>query len=92
VDPDPHGSAFLLFSWIRIQIQDPGFGIRKKLIPDPGVKKAPDLGSATLTLFYRMEFSQDELKGLDSEGRCVITKHRIINTPGEKVPRFLNRL
>ncbi len=25
-----------------------GFGIRKKTIPDPGVKKAPDPGSATL--------------------------------------------
>jgi hypothetical protein len=36
-------------------IRDPGFeiqdqrsGIRKTPIPDPGVKKAPDLGSATL--------------------------------------------
>jgi hypothetical protein len=55
---------------------------------DPGVKKAPHLGSATLTLFYRMEFSQDELKGLDSEGRCVITKHRIINPPDKKVTRY----
>ena len=29
-------------------IRDPISGIRKKPIPDPGVKKAPDPGSATL--------------------------------------------
>ncbi len=29
-------------------IRDPRFGIRKKPIPDPGVKKAPDPESATL--------------------------------------------
>ncbi len=31
-----------------VGIQDPRSGIRKKPIPDPGVKKAPDPGSATL--------------------------------------------
>jgi len=29
-------------------IRDPRSGIQKKPIPDPGVKKAPDPGSATL--------------------------------------------
>ncbi len=29
-------------------IRDPRFGIRKKPIPDLGVKKSPDPGSATL--------------------------------------------
>jgi hypothetical protein len=35
----------------KIWVWDPrsGSGIRKKSIPDPGVKKAPDPGSATLT-------------------------------------------
>ncbi len=33
-----------LGSWLR----DPGSWIRKKPIPDPGVNKAPDPGSATL--------------------------------------------
>jgi hypothetical protein len=32
--------------WIR----DPRSGIRKKFIPDPGGKKAPDLGSGSATL------------------------------------------
>jgi hypothetical protein len=32
----------------RFGIRDPRSGIRKKPIPDPGVKKAPDPGSATL--------------------------------------------
>ncbi len=34
-------------------IRDPGPGIRKNLfrIPDPGVKKAPDPGSGSATLF-----------------------------------------
>jgi hypothetical protein len=32
----------------KIWVCDPGSGIRKKPIPDPGVKKAPDPGSATL--------------------------------------------
>jgi hypothetical protein len=31
-----------------LRIRDPRSGIRKKPIPDPGVKKAPDPGSATL--------------------------------------------
>jgi hypothetical protein len=33
-----------------------GFGIRKKPIPDPGIKKAPDPGSATLyiTLIFKL--------------------------------------
>jgi hypothetical protein len=38
----------------RARIRDPGSGIRKKFIPDPGGKKAPDpgsgFGSATLRL------------------------------------------
>ncbi len=32
------------------EIRDPRFGIRKKPIPDPGVKKAPDPGSGSATL------------------------------------------
>jgi hypothetical protein len=32
-------------------IQDPGSEIRDKPIPDPGVKKAPDPGSGSATLF-----------------------------------------
>jgi rRNA maturation protein Nop10 len=28
---------------------NPGSGIRKKLVPNPGIKKAPDPGSATLS-------------------------------------------
>ncbi len=31
-------------------IRDPGSRIRKKPIPDPGVKKAPDPGSGSATL------------------------------------------
>jgi hypothetical protein len=31
-------------------IRDPRSGIRKKPIPDPGVKKAPDPGSGSATL------------------------------------------
>jgi hypothetical protein len=31
---------------------DPRSGIRKKPIPDPGVKKAPDTGSGSATLRY----------------------------------------
>jgi hypothetical protein len=34
----------------RGQIRDPRSGIRKKLIPDPGGKKAPDPGSGSATL------------------------------------------
>jgi hypothetical protein len=32
-------------------IRDPKSGIRKKPIPDPGVKKAPDPGSGSATLY-----------------------------------------
>jgi hypothetical protein len=35
---------------IGSEIRDPGSGLRKKPIPDPGVKKAPDPGSATLNM------------------------------------------
>jgi hypothetical protein len=31
-------------------IRDPASGIRKKPLPDPGVKKAPDPGSGSATL------------------------------------------
>jgi hypothetical protein len=34
----------------RSGIRDPGSEIRKKPIPDPGVKKAPDPGSGSATL------------------------------------------
>jgi hypothetical protein len=32
----------------KVWVWDPGSEIREKPIPDPGVKKAPDPGSATL--------------------------------------------
>jgi hypothetical protein len=35
---------------LSLSSRDPRSGIRKKPIPDPGVKKAPDPGSATLTV------------------------------------------
>jgi hypothetical protein len=34
----------------KIWVWDPRSGIRKKPIPDPGVKKAPDPGSGSATL------------------------------------------
>jgi hypothetical protein len=34
----------------NIWVWDPGSGIRRKPIPDPGVKKAPDPGSGSATL------------------------------------------
>jgi hypothetical protein len=34
----------------KIWVWDPRSGIRKKAIPDPGVKKAPDPGSGSATL------------------------------------------
>jgi hypothetical protein len=34
----------------KIWVWDPGSGIRKKPIQDPGVKKAPDPGSRSATL------------------------------------------
>jgi hypothetical protein len=36
----------------RSGIWDPRYGIRKKPIPDPGVKKAPDPGSRSATLVF----------------------------------------
>jgi hypothetical protein len=33
-----------------------GSGIRKKLIPDPGIKKAPDPASGSATPIYRLIF------------------------------------
>jgi hypothetical protein len=36
----------------KIWIWDPGSGIQKKPIPDPGVKKAPDPGSGPATLKF----------------------------------------
>jgi hypothetical protein len=40
----------------NIWVWDPGSEIRKKPIPDPGVKKAPDPGSATLITGFSAEF------------------------------------
>ena len=45
--PDQNFFHFFHFS-IRVWDPESESGIRKKLIPDPGVKKAPDFGSATL--------------------------------------------
>jgi hypothetical protein len=39
----------------KIWVWDPGSEIRKKPIPDPGVKKAPDPGSGTLDFFSRLD-------------------------------------
>jgi hypothetical protein len=36
----------------KIWVWDPGSEIRKKPVPDPGVKKAPDPGSGSATLVY----------------------------------------
>ncbi len=38
----------------EIWVGDPGSEIRKKHIPDPGVKKAPDPGSESATLVKRL--------------------------------------
>ncbi len=38
----------LVIKLSKIWVKDPGSEIRKKPIPDPGVKKAPSPGSATL--------------------------------------------
>jgi hypothetical protein len=38
----------------KIMVWDPGSGIRKKPIPDPGVKRAPDPGSGSATLLERI--------------------------------------
>jgi hypothetical protein len=37
-------------------IRDPRSGIRKKPTPDPGVKKAPDPGSATLLFLFARSY------------------------------------
>jgi hypothetical protein len=42
----------------KIWVWDPRSGIRKKPIPDPGVKKAPDPGSGSATLFSPMADGQ----------------------------------
>jgi hypothetical protein len=39
----------------KIRVWDPRSGIRKKPIPDPGVKKAPDPGSGSATLDHNVE-------------------------------------
>jgi hypothetical protein len=41
---------------LKLWVWDPGSEIRKKPIPDPGVKKAPDPGSATLHLAIQYFF------------------------------------
>jgi hypothetical protein len=38
----------------KIWVWDPGSEIRKKPLPDPGVKKAPDPGSGSATLVIRI--------------------------------------
>jgi hypothetical protein len=43
-----------------------GFGIRKKPIPDPVVKKAPDPGSATLGIGLSYQPARLWLLGIDS--------------------------
>lgn len=44
------------------------------------------------THLLQQEFTQDELKNLDSEGRCVITKHQIqqTNTTGKEFLVLIN--
>jgi hypothetical protein len=39
----------------KIWVWDPRSRIRKKPIPDPGVKKAPDLGSGSATLVISLD-------------------------------------
>jgi hypothetical protein len=47
-NPDPTTSTKVEGGKILVGIRDPEFG--KKPISDPGVKKAPDSGSATLNI------------------------------------------
>jgi hypothetical protein len=37
----------------KVLVESKRSGIREKFIPDPGGKKAPDPGSATLVVIYR---------------------------------------
>ncbi len=57
-DPDPQHCKKLLKA-LRNMGLDPESDIRKKLISDPGAKKAQDPGSATLrSTLSRIHFSQ----------------------------------
>jgi hypothetical protein len=47
-----------VFTQKIFNIQIYGFGIRKKLIPDPGVKTAPDPGSGSATLSPNIHHKQ----------------------------------
>ncbi len=49
-------------------IRDPRSGIRKKLIPDPGVKKAPKLGSPTLVATTKLKVHLTSAKSMNPLG------------------------
>ncbi len=58
---------------LRSEIRDPGSGSEKNLfrIPDPGVKKAPDPGSATL------HYSKEYNTSVCEETNSLYTFHEI---------------
>jgi hypothetical protein len=47
-DPDPHGSALIWLSWIRIRIGNAD--------PDPGIRKFIKINRYTWFLAFRMAF------------------------------------
>jgi hypothetical protein len=55
-----------------------GSGIRKKPIPDPGVKKAPDPGSGSATLIVSLLLNKLSEKNSDSESIAGIQLIRVV--------------
>jgi hypothetical protein len=58
-----------------------GSGIREKSIPDPGVKKAPDPGSATLTANQSMVSCTH-----DKYFSCFSIIHQLLTLSGDRDP------
>jgi hypothetical protein len=56
------------------KIRDPGSGKNLFLIPDPGVKKAPDPGSGSATLVAAANFSMEFEPLFNREGTIVYRK------------------
>jgi hypothetical protein len=52
-------------------VRGPGYEIRKKLIPDPGVKKAPDTRSGSATLLFIINATTKQWRKITS-GSLVI--------------------
>jgi hypothetical protein len=60
---------------LKLWVWDPGSEIRKKPIPDPGVKKAPDPGSATLIKREERKCLKEVLLLFRSlQTHCLITR------------------